>query len=68
MISVTGHAVTAPETTERMRPLWVAHWADIGALKAHFTLPESRQFVRTLRALSPATGAMQICPVTETAP
>ncbi|MGA1343849.1 MAG: putative quinol monooxygenase [Hyphomonas sp.] len=50
------------------RLVFVAYWVDIGALKAHLALPESLQFVRTLRALSPATGAMQICPVTETAP
>ena len=98
MISVTDHAVTAPETAERMRQLCVAHsarsrteagcvahhvhvdgedasrrvflddGADMEALKAHFALPESRKFIRTLWALSAAAGTMKIYSVTETAP
>jgi len=50
------------------RLVFVEYWADIAALKAHLALSESREFVRAIRALSPAAGAMKIYSVTEIPP
>ena len=35
-------------------------WADAAALKAHFAVPESRDFARRLRALAADPGAMAV--------
>jgi len=42
------------------RLVFVERWADMAALKAHFAVPESRDFVRAVRALSPARTVMQL--------
>ena len=35
-------------------------WADEAAIKAHFAVPESRLFIRQLRALAADNGEMQV--------
>ncbi len=50
------------------RLVFVEHWADMEALKAHFALPESRAFVRAVRALSPAPTEMKIFSAREARP
>lgn len=42
------------------RLVFVERWADEAALKAHFAVPESRAFVKAVRALSPARTVMQL--------
>ncbi len=42
------------------RLVFVEYWADRDALEAHFAVPESRDFVRAVRALSPAPTSMKI--------
>ncbi len=50
------------------RLVFVEYWADMDALKAHFAVPESRAFVREVRALSPAPTEMKIFSAAETRP
>ncbi|MEQ9505562.1 MAG: antibiotic biosynthesis monooxygenase [Hyphomonas sp.] len=50
------------------RLVFVEHWADMDALKAHFAVPESNDFVREIRALSPAPTAMKIYAAEEVRP
>lgn len=50
------------------RLVFVEYWADMEALKAHFAVPESRAFVREIRALSPAPAEMKIFSARQTPP
>ncbi|MDP3459206.1 MAG: putative quinol monooxygenase [Hyphomonas sp.] len=50
------------------RLVFVEYWADMDALEAHFAVPESRAFVRAVRALSPAPTEMKIFSARETPP
>jgi quinol monooxygenase YgiN len=50
------------------RLVFVEYWANMAALKAHFTVPESNDFVREIRALSPAPTAMKIYAAEEARP
>ena len=52
-----SHAVQV-DCENPLRLVFVEQWADRAALSAHFAVPASRDFVRTLRAL--ATGAADI--------
>lgn len=45
---------------DAMRIVFVECWADRAALEAHFALPESRAFVKAVRALSPAPTEMKL--------
>lgn len=54
-----AHNVHA-DCEDASRLVFVEQWADMGALEAHFAVPESREFVRAVRALSPAPTAMKI--------
>ncbi len=40
--------------------VFVEYWADLAALKAHFHVPESKEFVEKLSAMSPDAPDMQI--------
>ncbi len=42
------------------RLVFVEQWADMAVLKAHFAVPESREFVRAVRALSSARTVMRL--------
>jgi quinol monooxygenase YgiN len=50
------------------RLVFVEYWANMAALKAHFTVPEGNDFVREIRALSPAPTAMKIYAAEEARP
>jgi quinol monooxygenase YgiN len=52
-----SHAVHV-DCENPLRLVFIEQWADRAALSAHFAVPASRDFVRTLRAL--ATGATDI--------
>lgn len=54
-----GHNVHV-DCEDASRLVFVEYWADMDALKAHFAVPESQDFVREVRALSPAPTAMKI--------
>jgi quinol monooxygenase YgiN len=41
-------------------------WADAGALKAHFAVPESRAFAKQLRALAADPGDMNVYEASKT--
>ncbi len=40
--------------------VFVERWRDMGALMAHFQVPESRQFVKAVSALAEAAPVMEI--------
>ncbi len=40
--------------------VFLEYWVDMAALKAHFSVPESRAFAGALRTLSPEAPDMQI--------
>lgn len=42
------------------RLVFVEQWADANALRAHFAVPASRDFVATLRALAKEPSVMEI--------
>ncbi len=50
------------------RLVFVEHWTDMDALKAHFAVPESGAFVREVRALSPVPTAMKVYAAQDEAP
>jgi len=50
------------------RLVFVECWADMAALKAHFSVPESLAFVREVRALAAAPTEMKIYAAEETRP
>jgi quinol monooxygenase YgiN len=43
-----------------LRLVFVERWADRAALAAHFAVPASRQFVRTLHSLAQAATTIEI--------
>jgi len=43
-----------------LRLFFFEEWADLDALRAHFAVPESRQFVRAIRALIVETTGTRI--------
>jgi quinol monooxygenase YgiN len=43
-----------------LRLVFLEHWADADALRAHFRVPESRAFVRETSALAAGPGGMTI--------
>jgi len=43
-----------------LRLVFVERWADLAALKAHFAVPDSNDFVRAVRALSSARTEMTV--------
>lgn len=43
-----------------LRLVFVERWADLAALKAHFAVPASNDFVRAVRALSSARTEMTV--------
>ena len=43
-----------------LRLVFVEHWADRAALAAHFAVPASRDFVRSLRSLAADASAIEI--------
>lgn len=47
------------------RLVFVEQWADAGALKAHFAVPESIAFVREVQALAAARTEMNVFEATE---
>jgi len=50
------------------RLVFVEQWTDMAALKAHFAVPESNDFVKAIRALSPARTQMTVYSAEETRP
>jgi quinol monooxygenase YgiN len=50
------------------RFVFVEYWRDAAALKAHFALPASREFVRAIGALAAEAPSMQIYHAEETTP
>jgi quinol monooxygenase YgiN len=43
-----------------LRLVFIEQWADRAALQAHFTVPASREFVRSLQSLSAAPATLEI--------
>ena len=43
-----------------MRLVFLEHWADADALRAHFAVPASREFVNELSSLAAAPPEMDI--------
>ena len=43
-----------------LRLVFIEQWADKAALRAHFTVPASRAFVRSLQSLSAAPSTLEI--------
>jgi len=62
-----GHNVHV-DGEDASRLVFVEQWADMDALTAHFAVPESKAFVREIRALSPAPTAMNIYAADEVQP
>lgn len=54
-----GHNVHV-DCEDASRLVFVEYWADREALKAHFAVPGSNDFVRAIRALSPKPTEMKI--------
>ncbi|MFN7163231.1 MAG: putative quinol monooxygenase [Hyphomonas sp.] len=50
------------------RLVFVEYWADMDAVSVHFAVPESRAFVKAVRALSPARTEMTIFSAAEIRP
>lgn len=48
------------DAEDAMRIVFVECWEDRAALEAHFRVPESRAFVKAVRALSPAPTVMKL--------
>ncbi len=47
------------------RLVFIERWADTAALRAHFRVPASRQFVKSLAALASTAPAMRLYDATE---
>ena len=48
------------DVEEPLRLVFLEHWTDADALRAHFAVPASREFVRELSSLAAAPPEMQI--------
>ena len=59
-----GHNVHA-DCEDPARLVFVEYWRDMDALKAHFALKESRDFVKEARRLTAGGDAMHIYDVTD---
>ena len=54
-----SHAVHV-DCENPLRLVFIEQWADKAALKAHFGVPASREFVRALQPLSAAPATLEI--------
>jgi quinol monooxygenase YgiN len=54
-----SHAVHV-DCENPLRLVFVEQWADRGALAAHFAVPASRDFVRSLRSLAASASTLEI--------
>jgi quinol monooxygenase YgiN len=54
-----SHAVHV-DCENPLRLVFVEQWADRGALAAHFAVPASRDFVRSLRSLAASASTLDI--------
>jgi quinol monooxygenase YgiN len=54
-----SHAVHA-DCENPLRLVFVERWADRAALTAHFVVPASRDFVRSLKSLATGVSAIEI--------
>jgi quinol monooxygenase YgiN len=54
-----SHAVHV-DCENPLRLVFIEQWADKAALQAHFTVPASREFVRSLQSLSAAPATLEI--------
>jgi quinol monooxygenase YgiN len=54
-----SHAVHV-DCENPLRLVFVEQWADRGALTAHFAVPASRDFVRSLRSLAASASTLEI--------
>jgi quinol monooxygenase YgiN len=54
-----SHAVHV-DCENPLRLVFVEHWADRAALAAHFSVRDSRDFVRSLRSLAAGVAAIEI--------
>lgn len=59
-----GHNVHA-DCEDPSRLVFIEYWRDLDALKAHFALKESREFVKEARRLAAGGDAMRIYDVTD---
>ena len=50
------------------RLVFVERWADLAALRVHFTVPATREFGRILRSVSAAPGTLHVYEAEETTP
>ena len=48
------------DVEEPLRLVFLEHWADADALRAHFAVPASNEFVKQARSLAAGATAMQI--------
>ena len=55
---VAHHCHVDCENPDRL--VFVEEWADAAAVRAHFALPASRDFVAQMRALSPQPPVMRV--------
>ena len=49
-----------PDCQNPLRLVFVEQWADAAALRAHFAVPASREFVRAIRALAAEETEMSV--------
>jgi quinol monooxygenase YgiN len=50
------------------RLVFLERWADLAALRAHFAVPASREFGKTIRTVSAAPGTLHVYEAEETKP
>ena len=48
------------DAEDPLRIVFVEEWADMAAVKVHFTVPESGEFVRAIGAMAEAAPVMRI--------
>ena len=54
-----SHAVHV-DCENPLRLVFIEQWADTAALKTHFAMPASREFVRALQPLAAASATLEI--------
>lgn len=54
------------DVEEPLRLVFLEHWSDVDALRAHFAVPASNDFVRSARSLAAGATAISIFEATPT--
>jgi quinol monooxygenase YgiN len=55
------------DAEDPMKLHFFERWADLGAIKAHFAVPESRAFAKAIRSLAADPGKMHVLEATRAA-